>query len=402
MPKNVLVGICGGIAAYKAVEVVSALRQRGHTVQVTMSKAACEFVTPLTFAGVSGQRVLTDVFPDSDKESGDGLYPHLYPATQADVFLLVPATANMIRRVAHGEGEEIVSLSALSLPAACRRLFAPAMNVEMWEQDAVQDNVRTLEERGWTRIGPEAGSLACGMEGEGRLSDPALIIAEVEKALKQMSALKGTRCLITSGPTHEYLDPVRFLGNASSGRMGKALAEAAADRGAKVTFVTGPVHSSLLPRRPGITIIPVTSAEEMLEASKKPFAKCKWALFAAAIADYKPVTRAHTKAGKKNGAWSLRLESTPDIAAELCEGKKKSQRALGFALQTGTGLTEAMRKCEVKNLDAVVLNHPEALNADEGTYTLITPDREPEPWGTLSKRVCADRIFDTLTALRKK
>lgn len=392
--RTILVGICGGIAAYKTVEVVSRLRQQGHDVHVAMSEAACQFVTPLTFAAVSGNRVLTHSFPDPEKNTGDDLYPHLYPATRADVFVLMPATADMIGKIAQGLGHEIVSMCTLSLPAACRRYFCPAMNVEMWEQPSVQDGVRTMEERGWIRIGPDSGALACGMEGAGRMAEPAVVLEQITQTLARAQSLSGKRVLILSGPTHEHLDPVRYLGNASSGRMGKALAEEAADRGADVTVVTGPIHKDYLPRRAGIRIVPVTRAEEMLDAAKKPFKAADLTLFAAAVADYQPAARSAEKKGKKTGDWSLKLTPTPDIAATLSGAKKKKQRTLGFALQTGDGLKEARGKLKAKNFDAIVLNHPDAMNAETGTFTFIPEDQPEQVWGPLNKRACAERILD--------
>lgn len=328
--RTVLVGVCGGIAAYKTVEVVSRLRQQGHDVHVAMSDAACQFVTPLTLAAVSGNRVLTHTFPDAEKESGDDLYPHLYPATRADVFVLMPATADMIGKIAQGLGNEIVSMCTLPLPAACRRYFCPSMNVEMWEQPSVQDSVRTMEERGWIRIGPDSGALACGMEGAGRMAEPVVVLEQIAQTLARAQSLAGKEVLILSGPTHEHLDPVRYLGNASSGRMGKALAEEAADRGAGVTFVTGPIHKDYLPRRSGIDLVPVTSAEEMFEAARTSFKAADLAIFAAAVADYQPAAKTSEKKGKKTGDWSLKLTSTPDIAKTLSGAKKKKQRTIGL------------------------------------------------------------------------
>ncbi len=399
---TILIGVCGGIAAYKTVEVVSRLRQEGHDVHVVMSESACEFVAPLTFAALSGNKALTRTFPDATHKASDDLYPHLYPATRADVFVLMPATANMIGRIAQGLGDEIVSVCALSLPAMCRRYFCPSMNVEMWEQSSVQDGVRAMEERGWIRLGPESGVLACGMEGAGRMVEPAEVLDRIRAALLRASSLSGKRVLILSGPTREHLDPIRYLGNAGSGRMGKALAEEAADRGARVTFVTGPVHDAFLPRREGIEILPVTSAEQMLETARKPFKKADVTIFAAAVADYRPTAPATEKRKKRTSDWSLRLTATPDIAATLSATKKKKQRTIGFALQTGDGLKEARNKLKTKNLDAIVLNHPEAMDADTGAFTFIEKNQTETPWGTIDKRACAGRIWDAATALWAK
>lgn len=391
---TILVGVCGGIAAYKTVDLVSRLRKKGHDVRVAMSAAACEFVTPLTFAAVSGEAVLTRNFPEAERDSGDQLYPHLYPATQADAFVLMPATADMIGRIAQGLGDEIISTCALSLPPSCSRFFCPSMNVEMWEQSSVQESVRILEERGWIRLGPDSGPLACGMEGAGRLIDPDLVAERVSAALAKGCVWRGKRVLILSGPTREHLDPVRYIGNASSGRMGKALAEAAADRGAQVTFVTGPVHEALWPRRPGIRVVPVCSADEMLEAARKPFAKSDSVFFAAAVADYQPIECAEAKLEKATGEWSLALRPTPDIAATLAADRKKKQRLIGFALQSGDGREAAREKLARKGFDAIVLNDPAAMGADAATYTFITANGKEEDWGHLTKTSCADKLCD--------
>ena len=238
-PRTVLVGVTGGVAAYKAVEIVSALRKEGHEVTVAMTEAAQRFVTPLTFAAVSGRPVLTHPVPQDDADTVEETYPHLYPATRADVFVVVPCTANTLAKLAHGMGDDIVSCSALSLPATCARMVCPAMNLEMWNQPVVQENLDTLERRGWVRIGPEAGHLACGMSGPGRLARPRDILQVVRQHLSGFPALDGRRVLILSGPTREHIDPIRFIGNPSSGKMGRALAEAAAAAGAEVDFVTG-------------------------------------------------------------------------------------------------------------------------------------------------------------------
>lgn len=395
--KTILIGVCGGIAAYKTVEVVSRLRQMGHVIHVAMSEAACQFVTPLTFAAISGNRVLTHSFPDAEQESGDALYPHLYPATQADVFLLMPATADMLGRVAQGLGNEIISMCALSLPASCRRILCPSMNVEMWEQDAVQASIRILEDRGWIRLGPGSGALACGMEGAGRMAEPADVLDYLAQGFAKAQALTGKTVLILSGPTHEHLDPVRYIGNASSGRMGKALAETAADRGAHVLFVTGPVSNDQLPRREAVDLIRVISAADMLEAATSLFPRAELIVFAAAVADYRPATRLEEKREKPSAAWALDLTPTPDIAATLSAQKRPDQRSIGFALQTGDGLQAAQGKLERKQLDAIVLNHPDSMGASSGTFTWITKEQPPQEWGALSKRDGAIKIIDGAT-----
>ncbi len=393
----ILLCICGGVAAYKAVEVASGLRKLGKEVRVAMTDAAQKFVTPLTFAAVTGNPVLQTQFPDAAQAGGESLYPHLYPATRAGVCVILPATANMIAQIANGLARDVVSTAALSLPRECRRYFCPAMNVEMWDQPMVQENVARMEKHGWIRIGPNSGSLACGMEGVGRMAEPAEIIAQIARTESRESSRSKPRILILSGPTHEYLDPVRFIGNASSGRMGRALAEIAAEAGSKIDFVTGPVPESHLPRTAKITIHSVTTADEMLKKAKTLYAKADLILYAAAVADYRPANPSRQKLPKEKGGVALELVPTPDLAATLNAGKRANQVAVGFALQTNDGLAKAKEKLAQKRLDGIVLNGLDALGGDSGTYTFIAASGRGAPrveeWGALTKQNCAQRIL---------
>lgn len=390
---TVLLGICGGVAAYKAVEVASRLRKTGHEVHVAMSAAAQQFVTPLTFAAVSGNAVLTEQFPDARKNSGDALYPHLYPSTRATLFVLLPATADIMAKIAHGIGDNVVSTAALSLPASCRKVFCPSMNVEMWHQPVVQENVRLLESRGWVRIGPATGELACGMTGEGRMVEPDEIVAKLFG--DQSGPLAKRKVLIVSGPTREHLDPVRFIGNPSSGKMGRALAEEAAAQGAEVAFVSGPVVETNLPAGPNIEIHRVTSADEMLAAAEKAYLNADIVLYAAAVADYKPAEFQTGKLPKKEGVLNLRLIATPDIAATLNSRKRTGQVSIGFALETDDGEAKARVKLKKKNLDGIVLNALDAMGGEDGAYRFLSARRNAgfEPWGRISKRECAKNIL---------
>jgi phosphopantothenoylcysteine decarboxylase / phosphopantothenate---cysteine ligase len=392
----VLVGICGGIAAYKAVDAVSRLRKAGLDVHVAMSDAATRFVTPMTFAAISGHPVLQHLFPSGTEPAAEDAYPHLYPATRADLFLLMPATADMMARVAHGLGFDTVSTCALSLPAGCRRVFCPAMNVEMWRQPVVQSNVSALEQAGWLRIGPDAGALACGMEGEGRMAEPAEIAERVLALLAPVPSLRGRKILVLSGPTREHLDPVRFIGNPSSGKMGRALAEEAALCGADVDVVTGPVDDANLPRGGGIRVHRIVNAEQMLAKAQSLFEAADVIVYAAAVADYKPVAPHPAKLPKQKGEFPLQLVATPDVAATLGARRRTGQVTIGFALQTGDGREEAGRKLREKGFDGIVLNALDALGGESGTYTfLASPEskRPPETWGTLDKRACARKIL---------
>jgi phosphopantothenoylcysteine decarboxylase/phosphopantothenate--cysteine ligase len=385
--------ICGGVAAYKAVDVVSRLRKAGLVVHVAMTESAQQFVTPLTFASVSGQNVLTRMFPDAGEASGEGLFPHLYPSTRADLFIVMPATANTIAKLAHGQGDDLVSTIALSLPASCRRFICPAMNVEMWRQPVVQENVAALERNGWQRIGPNAGPLACGMEGEGRMAEAAEIADGVLGELRVAHTLAGRRVLIVSGPTREHFDPVRFIGNPSTGKMGRALAMEALAAGAEVEFVTGPVPEASIPQGPRLRVHHVVSARDMLAASQKFYDQADLVIYAAAVADYTPAEFHDKKLPKQDGALTITLEATPDIAATLNQRKRPGQAVIGFALQTHDSVPKARAKLEKKRLDGIVLNALDAMGGDSGTYTFITPQGGVEEWGQLEKRACARRIL---------
>jgi phosphopantothenoylcysteine decarboxylase / phosphopantothenate---cysteine ligase len=397
----ILMGITGGVAAYKAVDAASRLKKAGYTVQVAMTEAATRFISPLTFAAVTGHRVMTTMFPDPSESNGNDLYPHLYPSTSADIFIVMPATANILAKLAHGEGADPVSVSALSLPPSCKRIFCPAMNVEMWKQDVVQDNARHLEDRGWIRLGPDHGLLACGMEGAGRMVEPHEVVDYVQNLLRKQHALSGKHVLIFSGPTREHLDPVRFISNESSGRMGKALADEAQACGASVTFITGPVDQALLPLGSHIHTHEVTSAQEMLEAGEQQVDQADIVIFAAAVADYQAVTVSSEKTEKKNDEFNLALKNTPDIAATLAGKKKKDQVFVGYALQSGEGLHEAHDKMQRKKFDYILLNHPESMGAQQAAYTMLSPTLpEPQVWGMLDKRAVASRLFEMLVTSR--
>lgn len=398
-----LLGVSGGVAAYKAVDLASGLSKAGYEVHTVLSDAACEFVRPLSFAAVTGQPAMSVLFPDPASAAGEQAYPHLYPATRADVFVLAPATADMIARVAHGMGPDLVSTCALSLPETCLRVFAPAMNTGMWNQPTVQANVRRLQELGWHCLGPASGRLACGAEGPGRMREPADLVADIV-ALADPSGtahgpsrpdLAGRSVLILSGPTREMLDPVRFLSNASSGKMGRALAEEAAAAGANVHFVTGPVADANLPVSAAVQVHPVITADEMLRKARSFAAGAEIMIFAAAVADFRPAVCSKTKMPKAEQATTLTLEPTPDIAATLCGEKTGRQIAFGFALQTDDGIAKAREKLVRKGLNGIVLNDPEALGGDDGAYTFLAgPDGATvDAWGQLSKSACARRLL---------
>jgi phosphopantothenoylcysteine decarboxylase/phosphopantothenate--cysteine ligase len=395
---SVLLGVAGGIAAYKSAALTSLMRDRGWQVTVAMTPSSQKFVTPETFAAASGQPVLCESFPD-DPADLEATYPHLYPATKVDACVLAPATANLIAKAAHGIGDEVVSTALLSLPRTAHRVFCPAMNVEMWDQEVVQRNVATLGALGWRQVGPDSGHLACGVTGAGRMSEPEAIVDVVAGLLAADGRLAGKRVLMTSGPTVEHIDPVRFLSNHSSGRMGKVIAEAAAAAGATVDFVTGPVHASCLPRHPGIRLHNVVSAHDMLEASRAFFPEADAAIFVAAVADYMPAAPMPHKAPKKLTGLSIPLVPNHDIAKELCTHKRPEQHCIGFALETQNGVDNAKGKISRKKFDAIVLNGVSSFGGDAGHFTWIEADGEPEVWGDLQKVDCAGKIVSHLVEM---
>ena len=305
-------------------------------------------------------------------------------------------------RVASGRGDDLVSTCILSLPLGCRKYFCPAMNVEMWENEAVQASTLALEEMGWTRLGPDSGMLACGAEGYGRMTEAPEIVDTVLRAMHIGQQLENKRVLILSGPTREHIDPVRFIGNASSGRMGKALADEAAAVGATVDFITGPVGESQIPRAPRTVVHPVQGAEEMLAQAGELFNQADVIIYAAAVADYTPVERSAEKKAKSDTGMTLELRPTPDIAATLNVNKRDDQACIGFALQTHNGKDEAREKMRAKKFDGIILNHMDALGSQTGTYDYLgnaSSDDEFLHWGKLSKRACARRIFEEATQL---
>jgi phosphopantothenoylcysteine decarboxylase/phosphopantothenate--cysteine ligase len=391
-PKTVLIGICGGIAAYKALDVVKGLAGQGHHVRVIMTEAARHFMEPAAFEAASGAPVLTSLWQEGE---GEAQFPHLYPSTRADLCIILPATANTLAKITHGLGDDLLSTACLSLPASCEKVFCPAMNVEMWRNTAVQTNVRVLESRGWLRLGPEDGPLACGMTGPGRLREPADILEDLAPLLSGDKPLAGKTILILSGPTHEYLDPVRFIGNASSGLMGKALAEAARRRGATVKFVTGPIPEAHLPN--GVDLHKTVSANDMLATARENLPECDAVIFAAAVADYRPSEYSGQKRGKSDMPPEIALSPNPDIAATLCENRTHPFYAIGFALQSHDGEMFARKKLEAKHLDAIILNAPDSMGADNGDFSCLTRSSAAfDPWGRIPKRAAAEKILDLI------
>lgn len=401
--RRVLLGVTGGIAAYKAPMLVRSLVKAGAQVQVVMTPSAHDFVTPLVLSTVSGRPALTG-FVERSGAAGAPVATwndHVHLANWADLMLVAPATANTLERLAHGRCEDLVSACFLSLPADRPVFLAPAMDLEMHRDPATQANLAALRGRGVRTIGPESGELASGLVGEGRMTEPDAILDALITGLFAGSRLSGRRLLINAGPTHEAIDPVRYIANHSTGRMGFALAAEAAMRGAQVELVSGPVQLAL--DRPGITRTDVVSAAEMAAACRERFARCDAAILSAAVADWRPAAPAQEKLKKDQGHGTLQLERTEDILAWMGANRRAEQRLVGFALETTDGLASAQAKLKAKNLDLVVLNSLRDPGAGFGhetnKVTLLARDTDPEALPLMSKAAVAAVILDRLEAL---
>jgi phosphopantothenoylcysteine decarboxylase/phosphopantothenate--cysteine ligase len=392
--RRVLVGLSGGIACYKACEVVRLLARDGAEVQVVMTTGARQFVTPLTLQALSGRPVATETF-DLDQESQIG---HIRLADEAEVVLIAPATAHTIAKLAHGLADDLLSTVLLATRAPL--LLAPAMNVHMWEHPATQANLAQLRARGAETVGPGAGSLACGYEGMGRLAEPAEIVEAVAAALSQKD-LRGERVLVSAGPTREAVDPVRYLSNHSSGKMGYAVARVARRRGAEVVLVSGPVD---LPPPPGVRVLSVTTAAEMQRALETEFRSASVLVMAAAVADYRPREPAAQKLKKARAALELPLERTTDILTGLAR-RKGRRLVIGFAAETRHAVAEAKRKLREKRLDLVVANDVTAPGAgfgsDSNLVTLVDGAGAPQALPLLPKDEVAGRILDWVVQRRQ-
>jgi len=401
--RTVAVGVSGGIAAYKACELVRWLKTRGAAVIVVMTRGAAEFVTPLTFQTLSGNPVVHDLWgdqspgfdlPQEAARKVGGKVEHVDVAEAADVLVIAPATANLIARLVHGEAPD--ALTSVALASRSPLIVCPAMDVEMWRNPVSQANVRTLRARGAMVVGPESGPLASGLEGPGRLADIESIGQAVERALTRRASLKGVRVLVGAGRTEEPLDPVRVLTNRSSGKMGFALAEAARDRGAEVTLVAG-AASIDPPER--VKRVGVVTAAEMEQAMVEACGPAEIVLMAAAVSDFRP-RRVSTRKIRRAASLELELEPSPDILARLASMRRPGQVLIGFALETEQGLRRARAKLLEKGVDLIVLNSPaEAIGSDTNRVILVeaqTARRLP----LLSKREVAEEILDRALELR--
>jgi len=399
---KVALGVTGGIAVYKSAEIVRLLQDRGIRVQVVMTRAAQEFIRPLTFAALSGEKVITGMFsPDPHGEQQpniDSAIEHIAVAQSIDALLVAPATADVLAQFAQGIGSDF--LTTLYLATTAPVVVAPAMNVNMWNHPATQANLGVLRQRGVKIVEPDSGYLACGMTGPGRLAENESIVAAILEVLGASQDLAGETILITAGPTREKIDPVRYLTNRSSGKMGYALVEAALRRGARVLLVSGP--TSLTP--PGAAeLVRVESAAEMRDAALKFLPQATIVIKTAAVSDYRPRTTAAQKI-KSKGSITLDLEATPDILKELSL-QKESQIVVGFAAETENVLENARQKLAAKRLDAIVVNDVSrdgvGFDADHNAVTIIT-NHEVIQVPETTKWEVAQRVLDQIVRLRQQ
>jgi len=390
--KMIVLGVAGSIAAYKAAEITSKLVQAGAGVEVVLTDAALKFITPLTFRSLTSRQPVTSLW----EPAGEMSVKHISLAGSADVIIVAPATANTIAKLACGLADDILSCTILATRAPV--IIAPAMNCNMWDNIATQQNIKTLQSRGFIFVGPETGYLACGTEGRGRLAPVDQILALVGSVLNQKKDLAGKTVVVTTGGTREPLDPVRFIGNRSSGKMGYAMAAAARDRGALVRLIS----TVDLPETAGMEVARVQTAAEMLAAVKKAVKGADALIMAAAVADFRPSTVAGEKIKKASASLDLKLEPTTDILAEV---RGKFVR-IGFAAETSALIDNAEKKLDAKNLDIIVANDVTApgsgFGADTNKVTLIFKDGHLEDLPLMTKREVADAIIDKALPLFTK
>ena len=393
--KTIVLGVTGGVAAYKAAELTSLLVKRHANVEVIMTKNAAEFISPLTFESLTGNRVLTDTFDRNHPYSVE----HVALADKAALFIVAPATANVLAKLANGIADDMLTTTALACD--CPKIAAPAMNTRMYENPATQDNLARLRGYGWELVDPESGRLACGTVGKGKLAAPERLLEAILHAVSHTKDFLGKRVLVTAGPTREALDPVRFITNHSSGRMGYAIASAASARGAEVTLVSGVVQ---LKKPAYCEVVDVVSAKDMFEAVTSRADAQDVIIKAAAVADYRPAHIADDKIKKKGDGsdLSLPLERTDDILAYLGAHKKAGQLLCGFSMETQNMLENSRKKLLSKNLDMIAANNLReegaGFNVPTNILTLITQSKELQ-LPLMSKEEAADRLLDELLSL---
>lgn len=401
--KHIVLGITGSIAAYKAASLTRLLVKEGAEVKVIMTPLAKEFITPLTMATLSKNPILVDFF---NPENGDW-NSHVDLGIWADLYLIAPATANTIGKMAHGVADNLLLTTYLS--AKCPVMIAPAMDLDMYNHSTTQENINTLRRFGNVVIEAAAGELASGLTGKGRMEEPERILDVVIDFFSSSQRFKGYKALVTSGPTYEHIDPVRFIGNYSTGKMGSAIAEQLVSQGAEVIFITGP--AAVIPRsNPAIKIISVTSAQQMLESAQKFFGKVDVAIMAAAVADFTPEAASQIKIKREKDDMLLKLKPTLDIAAAMGNQKKDHQVLVGFALETNNEIENALLKLKKKNLDFIVLNSLNDSGAgfgyDTNKISILDKNGESFVFDLKSKvdvaKDVVDVVFAKLQAMQKE
>ncbi|WP_423893042.1 bifunctional phosphopantothenoylcysteine decarboxylase/phosphopantothenate--cysteine ligase CoaBC [Filifactor alocis] len=397
MEKNIVVGVSGGIAAYKACDVVSKLKKQGFKIDVIMTKNAQEFVSPLTFQTLSNQKVVTDMF----ETPSDWNVEHIELAKKADVFVIVPATANIIGKIANGIADDMLTTTIMATEA--KKVIVPAMNTKMYHNPFVQENILKLKKHGYYFIEPVSGLLACGDTGKGKMEDSTVIVEELCLIANQTKEMAGCKVTVTAGATTEDIDPVRYLTNRSTGKMGYAIAEQAILKGATVVLISG--KTNLKPPRGLSKFIEVRSAEEMYQEVKREFFDTDILIKAAAVADFTPKVVAKNKIKKQDENLVIDLKRTKDIAFEMGQLKKSNQVMVGFAAETESVLEHAVQKLKKKNLDFIVSNDLTKSGAGFGTDTNIVnfllPDGEIEKYDLMKKKEVADRILEKAHTILK-
>lgn len=392
--KCVILGVTGGIAAYKMASVASALRKRGAEIHVIMTKNATEFITPLTFETLTNNRCITDTFA-RDFEFD---VKHISLAKKADVILIAPATANIIAKLAHGIADDMLTTTVLASKAP--KLVSPAMNTAMMENPITQDNIKTLEHYGFSIIESDSGVLACGDVGKGRMPEPEVLVDEICRVIAREKDLQGVKVTVTAGPTQEAIDPVRYITNHSTGKMGYAVAREAMLRGAEVTLISGPVS---LPPVPGVKLVKVTTAKEMFEAVKEALPETEILIKSAAVADYRPKTTAEDKIKKGEGEMTIELDRTDDILGYVAEHRHEGLFVCGFSMETKDMLASSAKKLDKKKLDMVVANNLKVQGAgfgvDTNVVTIITKEGSKE-LPLMGKDEVASRILDAIKEMK--
>lgn len=396
MKKTIVLGVTGGIAAFKAAQLTSNLIKKGYDVEVIMTKNATEFITPLTFESLTRHNVMIDTF----EKVADRSVKHISIAKRADAFILVPATANVIAKIVHGLADDMLTTTFLA--AKCKKVICPAMNTNMYENPITQQNLQLCRQYGYHVIEPDSGYLACGDTGQGKLADLHTIEQYIDSLFQDHALLKGKRVLVTAGPTQEALDPVRFISNHSSGKMGYAIAQAAYDMGAEVTLISGPVNLSSID---GVSMIHVTSAKEMMEAVKQEYATQDFIIKAAAVSDYRAETISQEKRKKQADTIQLTFVKNEDILAYLGQHKKPSQVLCGFAMETNHVVTFAKEKMKRKQCDILIANNLRQEGAgfqhDTNVVTMLYEDVE-ETLPLMKKYTLGQEILKKMVYLQEK